>query len=70
MILGASPASQHAARVLELVIEIMADRIALKSSIVSSLTRVLGGDHSERRSAEEELRTLEVTEGQSAPACK
>lgn len=46
----------------------MADRVALRRSIVSSLTCILGGDQSDRRSAEEELKTLEVTEGQSAPA--
>ena len=48
---------------------IMADRMALRSSIVSSLTCILGVDQSARRSAEEELKTLEVTEGESAPAC-
>ena len=46
----------------------MADRVVLRSSIVSSLTRILGGDQSERRAAEQELKTLEVTEGQLAPA--
>ena len=47
---------------------IMADRIALRSSIVSSLTCILGADQIARRSAEEELKTLEVTEGESEPA--
>ena len=56
----------HAARVLEK--HAMADRVVLRSSIVSSLTRILGGDQGERRAAEQELKTLEVTEGQSAPA--
>lgn len=55
----------HAAHVLE---RVMADRVALRSSIVSSLTRILGSDQSERRAAEEELKALEVTEGQPAPA--
>ena len=43
----------------------MADRVALRRSIVNSLTCILGGDQNARRSAEEELKTLEVTEGES-----
>ncbi len=46
--------------------------MALRSIIVSSLTCtccILGADKSARRSVEEELKTLEVTEGESAPAC-
>lgn len=35
----------------------------VRSSITSCLTRVLGSDQQARRVAEEELKTLEVTEG-------
>ena len=36
---------------------------ALRDAVVACLTAILSGQHDDRRSAEEELRTLEVTEG-------
>lgn len=41
----------------------MADREALRMNVVSSLTSILSGDQSARKAAEDELKTLEVTEG-------
>lgn len=38
-------------------------RVAVRAGVASCLTRVLGPDHHARRAAEEELKTLEVTEG-------
>lgn len=37
----------------------------VRASIFSCLTRVLDSDQNARKKAEEELKTLEVTEGQS-----
>ena len=45
----------------------MADREALRRSVVNSLTNILSGDQAARRSAENELKTLEVTEGEAGP---
>ena len=36
---------------------------ALQASVVSCLTAILGSDPERRKSAEEELKALEVTEG-------
>ena len=41
----------------------MADRVTLRRNVVSSLTSILSGDQAARRAAEDELKTLEVTEG-------
>ena len=41
----------------------MAERVALRRNVVNSLTSILGCDQAARKAAENELKTLEVTEG-------